>query len=122
MAATVLDTKMRLLAQSLIAKYGKTVYVVTDSAGVYDTSTGDAVITEATQTIKGVFATPEQLGFGSGLVQQGKALFMIAARGLSVVPSPSDKLLVDSVQWRILKVNPAFSGEQVAYYVLDVDN
>lgn len=123
MALSPLDFKMRTLARNLISTYGKSVSIVSQATQEYDETTGDADVVESIQRIKGVFTKPETIGMGgSNIVKTDKAYLMVAALGLKKVPDPADEVIIDSERRKIIDVEKVYSGEQVAYYLLDIES
>ncbi len=117
---TVLDLKFLPLAKTLITKYGKAVTFVATTAGTYDTSTGEAAVTTATATVKGVFRGPTETQLDSGVAQSGDGYITFAALGMSAVPTPTDQVVIDGQTWRVLSVENLYSGESVCLYTAHV--
>lgn len=121
MSVSPLDAKMRDTAKTLITKYGKTMTLVSKATGTYDVATGEAVVTPTLQRTKGVFTNSQDTGYDKGSLSVGAtASVMVAAKGLTKVPDASDSLTIDGASWKVLAVGHVLSGEQVAYYLLDI--
>jgi hypothetical protein len=54
------------------------------------------------------------------VVQIGDAKSYIAQVPISFIPAIGDRVLLNSVDWQVVGVNPVFSGEEVAMYELQL--
>lgn len=114
---TVMDIKMRAVAARLIAKFGKSVSLTTLGTNSYDVTTGDSTpASTKTKTLKGIVRAPTQYEYDSGTAASGDSYFIVSALGLITPPDLGDKFVIDGATWKIVSVEPTFSGEQVAIY------
>lgn len=115
-----LDSVMVPLAKQLIGDFGKTVtYKVRTNS--FDVDSGKTTFTETESSA--VIAPPEpykQNRIDGTVVQQGDVMTSIAQSAISFVPKISDRVLLNSVDWEVVGVNPVYSGELVAMYELQL--
>lgn len=123
---TVLDAPLRSVSTRLINKFGKRVTLKYQSitAGSYDPAKRKPHTSEITETVKAIIEPVGLVGApGSG--QQANALtsdlqLSIAAKGLSAAPKAKDAVAIDGLDYEVQKVDPIYSGQQVAIYVMHV--
>ena len=113
-----LDAEMRDLAVELAEELGKAV-TVQEVESEYDPVAGKTV---ETVTDHDVYAAPpvafnvRQLD--SSVVQIGDQQLSIPAQSIAIEPSTKDRVLMDGETWQIQRVEPTYSGDQVALYTL----
>lgn len=116
---TSLDNKFRPLTTKLIAKYGKSVTLSSNTAGSYDPTTGAATQTSVAAPVKALvedYSTRRDgTGFANGLILSGDKKFSIAAAGITK-PKPGDSITLNSVVYAVVRITEIWSGEQVAMY------
>lgn len=115
-----LDSVMVPLAKQLIGDFGLTVtYKVRSNS--FDVTTGKTTFTESSSSA--IITPPEpykQNRIDGSVIQQGDVMTSIAQSAISFVPTISDRVLFNSVDWEVVAVNPIFSGEQIAMYELQL--
>lgn len=114
---TTLDAKLRPLALSIIAKYGKPITFRKNSDATYDAATGTANSTNTTYPVKATIENVKVTFYGSSLVQQGDLSVLIAALGIPE-PKPGDQVAIDGRDRAVVDVTTFLSGELPALYRL----
>jgi len=127
--STELDLIFVPLAYNLITEFGKAVTLTQTARGAKNDDTGViATGTATTYTIKGVISKYEASQIGSGsstetAIRFGDQKIMVYAYGLPTDMDKNAKLYtvtIDSVVWNVVTVTKNYSGEDVAYYDLQV--
>ena len=120
-----LDAGFAALATRLTNRYGKPMTLRRVATAVVNPATGKSTATTTNYSVNGSPPAPVRLtrrDFGlatEGLIMQGDAEVIIAAAGLTITPDPvTDRLVIDSVVWKIVAADPLYSGEDVAAWVL----
>ena len=114
-----LDAEMRDLAVDLAEELGKSVTVEEVTGSEYDPSAGTTVETTEAHDVHAappVAFSVQQLD--SSVVQVGDQQLSIPAASLAFEPTTDDRVLMDGETWQIKRVEPTYSGEQVALYTL----
>ncbi len=121
--ATRLDAKFVPLVLSKLETFGKdAVFTVYPSAG-YDPTTGKLTPGTGTPyTVKIIPPYPYEHGYrGPDVIQAGDMQTGIAASGLAFTPKPDAMTVtIDGQVYRIVSVEPIYSGEQVCLYLLQL--
>lgn len=116
-----LDKTARLTAQRLIRKFGKTATLqrTTRTNDVATGKTTDKITTAAVKVSPPEAFRADQID--GTLVHQGDAMVNLAARGLTITPTPeTDAMLLDSVIWRVVAVETVWSGDLPALFKLQL--
>lgn len=91
----------------------------TDTASSIDLLSISLRELEVAVPVKVLITTPSKSDLRAGVLETEKTC-LIAGSGLSVYPKPADKLLVDGVTYTVRPVQPIYSGDQVALWMLGV--
>lgn len=119
--STALDLRIGATAKRLIDRYGKPMLLKKPSVGDYDTATGTVTVHSTAYTVRGVIRDPSVFELDTSSVERGDRFVMLAATGLiAAAPQPGDILTIANDDWRAVRVNSTFSGEDVAVYELQV--
>jgi len=117
--STELDQRLIPIAYDLVDRLGKQV-VIKKGTPAYDATTGQG--SESGVVDHSVKITPPQEyddGYvPSDLIQRGDMKTYLPAKDLTFVPDPGDRMIIDSVTWRIEFSNPIYSGEDIALHEL----
>lgn len=111
-----LDTVFRDLAANLIPEFGSTAAWI-KTAEAYDASSGKATVTETSNAV--VISPPEpynQSYIDGEVIKLGDAQALLQGKGLAFTPDIGDVVLHKSVRWRVVGLNPIYSGELIAAY------
>lgn len=120
---TEFDTDFVPMAVEMLAEFGKQVTFRVYPEAVYDPETGKNTIGEpADYTVKAIPPYSYEAKYIDGdTVLAGDMQTGIAASGLEFTPKPSEtKVVIDSVEWSIVSVQPQYSGEQIAVYLIQL--
>lgn len=102
----------------LVSEFGKNATLIRPET-VYDPNTGQ---TYTTDTEYSVIVTPPAdytlARIDGTLIEKGDTVVRMAANGLAVVPSKSDKVKMDGVIWSVFQAGHVYTGEKVGLYVL----
>lgn len=121
---TSVDDKLGVTAYRLISKYGSDAvfYVDLISDDDYDPETGHT--TPDTPTLETVKAAPPELYsedmIDGTAIMTGDVYTMIATQGLTFTPIISMKLDLLGSKWKIVEVEPLYTGEEIAAWVLQL--
>jgi len=126
---TAIDIKVLAGVTSALATVGADATFIQTPAGVYDPATGD--VTEGTQTNTSVKAIPQyRQGSGERLARniQKSTIFApedlltgIAGDALAIAPDIGDEMLIGSVRYKITGIDPIRSGDDIALYLLRIE-
>lgn len=117
-----LNDTLRSTSFDLIDRFGKQVtYYRNNESGepVYDPLTGlfQPASTQSNQTLKvSPPSSPKGSMLMTGQVVAEDLYFKIAALGLTFEPKVNDELDIDAQRWKVKKVAPVYSGEDIAYF------
>ena len=118
---TVLDDRLVPLALELVAKFGKVV-TFKEVTKDYTAATGDVV--ESGVTNHSVKVTPpekyDDALINGDLIQIGDTKISLPKSGLLFTPIRGMQVTIDSITWKIEKVSPIYTGEQIALYELQL--
>jgi len=115
-----LDSVLVPLANKLVNDFGKTV-TYKQRVSSYDATTGKTTFTETESSA--IITPPEpyrQNRIDGTTIQAGDAVANIAGSSISFVPAISDRIDLNGSDWQVVRVNPVFSGEEVAIYELQL--
>jgi len=102
--------------EKLITKYGKTLTLRAYSAATYDPVTMVYVAGSAVDTsVSAVEEAYKDYEIDGTLIQAGDIRLMVSS---SVEPTPSMKIVIDGVEWAIIRVYPLRPGEVTFYYTI----
>ena len=107
-------------ALKLITKFGAAVTLTTQTAGGYNTSTGEVTVTTATQSGFGVRVDWTKQDESWTLVAVNDVKLILAASGITTAPRVNDTVLFDSVTYTIISVKPAQPATVAIVYTLNL--
>lgn len=104
---------MKVTANDLLAEFGQTIVITTQTAGTYSPTTGTSTVTTATQTGRGAIFeyTNGSRDIDGTLIQQGDKKLLLSAVGITA-PQMNDTLVANGKTWTIKGIketNPAGS-------------
>jgi len=118
--STKLDIKLAAVAKKIIAKHGKNVVIKTFGTDSYDRSTG--VTTRSSPTNHTVKASPpekfDDKYIDDDLVKESDCFVYVARQDLVPTLIKGLEVTFDSVTWKIERIIPLYSGEDIAAYQL----
>lgn len=108
-------------AKELIDKYGKDLSYQDIGDLVYDPSTGS--ITEPTETATsfvGVVSSYDQKFIDGETIKKGDHMIMAGANGISFTFEEGRQIVIGTERFTIVGIESVYSGNDVAYYTLQV--
>lgn len=117
---TALDDRLGPKALALILKYGKTATVEVASQS-YALTTGGTTSTPTTYTVK--ISPPESYEVtldNANTVQVGDMKCLIAALNLAFTPKIGMDIIFDTQRWKVISVEPIYSGDLVVVWVFQL--
>jgi hypothetical protein len=119
---TALDSRLVPTAQRLLDKYGATATYGDPSTKSYDPVT--SAVTESGATNPTIKITPpthysRHLIDGT-MIQASDMQTFVAAQDLTFVPKRGYTLTLGSLVWRIERVGPIYTGDEIALYELQL--
>ena len=120
---TALDAEIVPVASELIALYGQDTVFVVPASKSYDPATG--LTTETSPTNHTEKVTPpapyDKRWTDSDLIQQDDVRIYLAVSGLTFTPVKDMKVtLLTTEVFKIVKVSPIYSGDDIAVYDLQL--
>jgi len=112
-----LADSLRKRANKVIGKFGGDVTIEFVNLGTYNATTGTAVESVTTQTIKGVLENVNASEVND-LVRGDDKKLTVAASALSAVPGLDDKVLISSVTHQIVRIETVEQANQAIVYQL----
>lgn len=112
--------RLRGTAQRLVNTYGKTLTLREFTGNTYDPSTGTNTPSYTDHSVTGVVETFSERLIDGSSVKVGDLDVLVPDQQLSFVPSTEDLVTLDGQDWSIVNPRREFSGEQVAFYRLQV--
>jgi hypothetical protein len=108
-----LDTPLRLVAKSVLRRFGTDLTLTAVSYGTYSVTSGATTRVTAATSLQGFLSEyrPYEL---SDSVLAGDRKLLIAASALSATPTSEDTVTIGSTTYRIIGVRPYMSGDQAA--------
>jgi hypothetical protein len=104
---TALNTET---VQPLIDEFGKdgqlSINVPDSGAEPYENQIGESVL-HAVRLVQTVFKKADNMGT---LVEAGDVLFIISTKGVTVDPQLADRMIVDTVKYQVVRVDPLMPG------------
>lgn len=116
--STFLDDIFGPLTLDMVGLFGKSVTHSRVTPGTYNTATGTATPTTATQTLPAIIEEYKGAELVSGLVMSGDKKVSIAGAAFATPPKPTDTITIDGLAFTVVEVAAIYSGEDVALYVL----
>lgn len=118
---TVLDTTIAAKVVSVLAKYGKSIDFYVTTGATYSPATGSVTGgSTAVNTVKGAPPYPYARQFINGdTILEGDARTLIA-KPSTWAPKPEMKVVFDSTTWRVVSVEPIYSGDAIAAYAVQM--
>lgn len=115
-----LDKKMRATAERLVDKFGKAI-TLRRTTSTFDPSTGTTSESTTDHSVNAVIEPYAERLIDGSLIQVGDMQVTVPAKSLSIDPDTSkDSVILDSVEWTLVRVEALYSGEQVATWALQV--
>lgn len=116
-----LDTLLRSISEDLIAQLGTTATLHTSTRS-FSVATGQVTVSDVNTTVQCTPPFPyEKERIDGTIVQSGDAETLIAAKTLATAPvAEKDELTFAGIRWKVIAVNPVYSGDEVAVYVLQL--
>lgn len=113
-----LDVIARLVAQTQIAKFGKTDVTLTRVIrGAYDPSLSSGAITTTDETINAVVEEYKGREIDNNNIRIGDKKLTIAASAVAL-PTLSDAITIDGKTFSIVTINTIYSGSLPALYIV----
>lgn len=108
-----------IVAKNAIARHGSSSTFIHVTQGSYNTSTGIASVSEATETItvykKHIKANQY---FLPSLIGKDVAEFYVAGNAMTIAPKVNDKITFNSVTYTIESITEHHAGGEVGVYCL----
>ena len=117
---TALDDRLRPMAATLINRAGKPMTLRRVTGSSYDPATGTVIETTSDTALKGVIEDYAVERITGGLIQQGDRQISLAAEPIAAEPAPGDTVLIDGEEHLVISVSATYSGEDPAFYRLQV--
>tara|TARA_Y100000592_G_scaffold33188_1_gene52712 strand:- start:442 stop:801 length:360 start_codon:yes stop_codon:yes gene_type:complete len=95
---------LRNVSSKVLGKFGGDVTYKRITHGSYDTTTGSVSESITTTTIKGILQNVNQREIND-LIKENDKILIIAAADLAQTPTTSDRVLVASVEYQIIRIN-----------------
>jgi hypothetical protein len=114
-----LDTALRRVASTVLAKLGTPVTIRRVTPGTYSTTTRSHTPTVADTTAKGRLDDYRDREL-SNTILAGDRKLTIAAASLSYEPSPKDRVVIGAVDYEIVNVTHHRAQDEAALYELQL--
>ena len=113
------DTGLRKAAQSILGAVGTTVTIRRVTLGTYDVATGTATDLTIDTAVKGRLDeyTSREL---NDYVLLGDRKLIVAAADLGFVPTPKDKVLVDTAIYDVVRVVGIMGRDMLVTYEMQI--
>ena len=95
---------LRNVSSKVLSKFGGDVTFKQITHGSYDTASGSVSESITTTTIKGILQNVNQREIND-LIKENDKILIIAAADLAQTPTTSDRVLVASVEYQIIRIN-----------------
>jgi len=114
-----LDTLFRKLTKSVLASLGVDGIIFRETE-TYDPVTGDNVSASVNTTVRASPPSDYTYQYKEASLQLGTTAWVIVgALGLAIEPDPkTDRYLFDGFDFKVVRADPIYSGDEVAAYVL----
>ncbi|SCM69696.1 hypothetical protein [Donghicola eburneus] len=113
---------LKQIASRLITKHGQAAEILRPGEEVRDEYGGITYGEPTTHPVKilsAAYAIELQLVAG-GLLGVGDQRIFVAADGLTIEPTTSDKLLIDGTEYRTIRVSPLAPAGEVIFWEMQV--
>lgn len=122
-----LDTPLRKVAQTVLKRFGTDVTFRRVTGAAYNTSTGTMTPTTADTTVKARIDeyTDRELGFSVATqtappVRAGDRKVTVAAADLSYTPTVDDRVVIATLVYDIIRVQPQLATDLAAIHIVQV--
>lgn len=122
-----LDSPLRRVAQKVLATFGTSVTIRRVTGTAYNTTTRTMTPTTADTTVKARIDeyTDRELGFSVATqtappIRAGDRKVTVAAADLAYVPSVDDKVMIATLIYDVIRVQPELATDLAAIHVLQV--
>lgn len=119
---TDLDDRLLPTALRILQKLGRSVTFETPGTKTYDPATG-ATTFSGVQAFSGQASPPlsfERKYVDGDIVRRGDARLILANQDLQFTPTLAHVVQFDGTEWQTVRVDPLYSGEQIAAWVLQI--
>ncbi len=117
---TVLDDELVPVAKQMLDDFGRDVVYVVD-AGVFDPATSTVTDSKTDEAVKIVPPFPYERRFEDGdTIVEGDMLSYMAAQNSPVTPILGATIKDGSQHWKIVNVDPIYSGNSLALWKLQL--
>ena len=99
-----LSKSFRKVASTVLGKFGGDVTFKRITHGSYDTAIGSVSESITTTTIKGILQNVNQREIND-LIKENDKILIIAASDLEQTPTTSDRVLIASIEYQIIRIN-----------------
>ena len=95
---------LRNVSSKVLGKFGGDVIFKQITNGSYDTTSGSVSESITATTIKGILQNVNQREIND-LIKENDKILIIAAADLAQTPTTSDRVLVASIEYQIIRIN-----------------
>ena len=95
---------LRNVSSKVLGKFGGDVTFKNISSGIYNADLGTVSETITSVTIKGILQNVNQREIND-LIKENDKILIIAASDLEQTPTTSDRVLVASIEYQIIRIN-----------------
>ena len=99
-----LSKSFRKVSSTVLGKLGGDVTFKRITHGSYDTATGSISESITSTTIKGILQNVNQREIND-LIKENDKILTIAAKDLEQTPTTSDRVLIASIEYQIIRIN-----------------
>ena len=99
-----LSKGLRKVASKTLNKFGGDITIKRITSGIYNASTGTVSETITSVTINGILQNVNQREIND-LIKENDKILIIAASDLEQTPTTSDRVLVASIEYQIIRIN-----------------
>lgn len=119
---TSFDNAFVPLATELLDEFGKDMQLIRKTNSIASPLTGGTIDqADDSQSIKGMPPFPfDKKWLPDSVIEDGDLVTVIAAENLTFTPQTTHTISFDGVRYRIPSVQPLYSGELVAAYILQL--
>lgn len=110
-------------AQDLLSEFGQDVSIVVTGESTYNPDTQTITNSSASYTAKGVLLDYKATDRGASLdgsIQVNDKKLLVSPVGLTVTPTPNDKVTINGVVWNIANVKAVKPADVTVLYELQV--
>jgi len=120
--STALDTTLVPKVKSIIDTYGKTISFVVPGLNEYDADSGSVI--ESGVVTHSVKSTPPEnyssRWVAGEIIKEGDTQVSIAASGLLFTPVNGLVVTIDGENWKAIRVQSMYTGDDIALYSLQL--